>query len=182
MDITEAQEILDQTEAARKVLEDHRNKQLRDAYQKYEGIGSNAELIAALQNLERESKKRTRAKITADVVSKVKSLAQAGEKGSAIAKSVEASYATVLKVLKGQYDALLKGVAPAKATKPRKPRKTNNVKLADLTPKEVELIKKAKSPADIKELPKGSKNAGKKLLYTVYASIKGIKMRGGKTK
>ena len=182
MDITEAQKILDQTEAARKVLEDHRNKELRQAHQRFDGIGSNAELIAALQNLERETKRRTRAKITADVVSKVRSLAQAGEKGSAIAKSVEASYATVLKVLKGQYDALLKDVAPAKATKPRKPRKTNNVKLADLTPKEIELIKKAKSPADIKELPKGSKNEGKKVMYAVYAAVKGVKMRGGKGK
>jgi len=182
MDIKQAQEIIAQAEAARKVLEDHRNKELRDAYQKYEGIGSNAELIAALQNLERESKKRTRAKISADVVSKVKSLAQSGEKGSAIAKSVEASYATVLKVLKGQYDALLGNAAPTKAAKPRKPRKTNNVKLADLTPKETELIKKAKSHADIREIPNGTKNEGKNVLYTVYASIKGIKMRGGKAK
>ena len=60
----------------------------------------------------------------------------------------------VTKVLKGAYDDLL-----PKTGKPRakKQGKTNNVRLADLTDKEIVLIKKAKSYKDIAELPKGSK-------------------------
>ena len=194
MDIKQAQKIIDQAEAAEKVLAKHREQQIRNAYKQFDGIASNAELITALQNLQREAKRRTRTKVTADVVSRIKSLvtadvvsrikslAKAGQKSAGIAESVESSYATVLNVLKGKYDGLLRAAVPTKSSKPRQQRKTNNVKLAELTDKERELIKKAKSPADIAELPKGSKNAGKKVMYALYASVKGVKMRGGKAK
>ena len=182
MDIKQAQKIIDQAEAAEKVLAKHREQQIRNAYKQFDGIASNAELITALQNLQREAKRRTRTKVTADVVSRIKSLAKAGQKSAGIAESVESSYATVLNVLKGKYDGLLRAAVPTKSSKPRQRRKTNNVKLAELTDKERELIKKAKSPADVAELPKGSKNAGKKVMYALYASVKGVKMRGGKAK
>ena len=190
MDIKEAQRILQQAEAAQRIVARHREQQLRNAYRKFEGFSSNEELIAALRNLSKEqaksdnkSGKRSRARITADAVNRIKSLANTGQKGAAITRQVEASYATVLKVLKGKYDQLVHNVPePPAAPKPqvKRKRRTNNVKLSDLTETEIKAIKKAKSHKDILKLPKGTKNGGKNVMYAVFASVKGLDMRKGK--
>ena len=201
MDIKQAQKILLQAEAAKKVVARHREQQLRNAYKKFAGFSSNEELIEGLQGLVKQPAtapnkpgRRRRARITSEVVSNIKALAKSGHKGSAITKQVEASYATVLKVLKGKYDQVLKNApasaAPAKAPNaveaPKVPakrkRRTNNVKLADLTESEVKVIKKAKSHKDILKLPKGTKNGGKNVMYAVFASVKNLDMRKGKKK
>ena len=182
MDIQQAKKILEQAEQAEKVVQDHRKKQLQNAFSKFTGFSSNAELIAALKGLGTEAKRRTRTRVSADVVAKIKSLEKSGDKGAAIARKVESSYVTVLNVLKGKYDGLLQAVAPKKSSKAKKRRKTNNIKLAELTDKERKLIENAKSHKDITVLPKGSKNAGKKVLYAVYASVHGVKLRGTKAK
>jgi len=191
MDIKAARKILAQAEAAKTFLANHREKQLRHAYKQFDGFDSNAELIEALKSLGKapakktaKAGKRTRTKITGEIVSKIRSLVKSGTKAPAIAKQVGISYATVLKAVKGQYDKLLASApAPASVSKvsklPKAPtkRRTNNVKLADLTDAEIALIKKAKSHKDILQLPKGSKNGGKNVMFAVYASIKGVGMR-----
>jgi len=193
MDIRQAQKILAQAEAAKALVEKHRENQLRNAYKQFDGIDSNEELIAALQARGKspakkaaKAGKRTRTKITAEIVSKIKALADSGSKAAGIAEQVGISYVTALKAIKGQYDKLLAAASipapvskpskPSDAPKPRKIRKTNNVKVADLTDTEKALIKAAKSYADIKQLPKGTKNAGKNVMFAVYANVRGVKM------
>jgi hypothetical protein len=201
MDIKQAQKILQQAEAAKKVVARHRDQQLRNAYRKFAGFSSNEELIEGLQNLVKQPAKapnkpdrRRRARITSEVVSNINALAKSGHKGSAITRQVEASYATVLKVLKGKYDHVLRNAsASAAATKAptaleaptvpaKRKRRTNNVKLADLTESEVKIIKKAKSHKDVFKLPKGTKNGGKNVMYAVFASVKNLEMRKGRKK
>ena len=180
MDIQQAEKILEQVEQAKTIVQGHRNKELKNAFRNFAGFTSNTELIAALEALNAKAKSKTRTKVTANVVAKIKSLAASGEKGASIARNVDSSYGTVMNVLKGKYDRLLKDAGPAKSSKSQKPRKTNNVKIAELTNKERKLISNAKTHTEVTVLPKGSKNAGKKVMYAVYASVKGLKLRGEK--
>ncbi len=71
------------------------------------------------------------------------------------------------------------GAAPVrkKVARTKRTRRSNNVMKADLTDKEIDMIKGAKSLSDINPLPPGSKNSGKNVPYPTFCGIKGINMR-----
>ena len=56
----------------------------------------------------------------------------------------------------------------------KRARRSNNVKKADLTDEEIELISKADTIKDISPLPEDSKNAGKNVPWPTWCSIKGL--------
>lgn len=87
----------------------------------------------------------------------------------------------LLDISEEDYLGYKKGTAltSSKASKkPRKKRDTSNiVKKEDLTSEEIALIKSASSFGAVKNLPPGTKNAGRQLVIGIYNSIKGIKVQ-----
>lgn len=87
----------------------------------------------------------------------------------------------LLDISEEDYLAYKKGKALTSAKgskKPRKKRDTSNiVKKEDLTQEEIALIKAAPTFGAVKNLPAGTKNAGRQLVIGIYNSIKGIKVQ-----
>ena len=63
------------------------------------------------------------------------------------------------------------------SAKKKRTRRSNNVKKADLTEEEIEVIKKAETLGAVNPLPPGTKNSGKNLPFPTFCGIKGINMR-----